>query len=78
MKELFNFCPVHDMDKEVATYKGNLAGYLADNKLDGVELFVYDDKPFAVDYTKEAVGVHLKFWPCWLDLWLDNKEALAE
>ncbi|MDY4921182.1 MAG: hypothetical protein SO119_08970 [Phascolarctobacterium sp.] len=72
MKQLFNYCPVMGYEKQIAAYPGQLQGYLCDNHLDGVELNVYDTKPYPDDYRETAIGVHLKYWPMWLDFWQHN------
>ena len=77
MKQLINFCPVHGYKEEIAAYPGGMNGYLKDSNLDGVELYVYDTKPYEEDYSKWATGVHLKYWPYWLDFWYNNQEELA-
>lgn len=77
MKQLINYCPVHGYKEEIAAYNGGMSGYLKDSNLDGVELYVYDTKPYKEDYSKWATGVHLKYWPYWLDFWRNNKEELA-
>ena len=77
MKQLINFCPVHGYKEEIATYPEGMDGYLRDSNLDGVELYVYDTKPYEEDYSKWATGVHLKYWPYWLDFWHNNQAELA-
>ena len=77
MKQLINYCPVHGYKEEIAAYPGGMNGYLKDSNLDGVELYVYDTKPYEEDYSKWATGVHLKYWPYWLDFWYNNQEELA-
>ena len=77
VKQEINLCPVFNYAEELAAYPGRLAGYLRNNDLDGVELYVYDKKPYDTDYRSETVGVHLRYWPSWLDFWLGNTGALA-
>lgn len=77
MKQLINYCPVHGYKEEINAYPKGMQGYLEDSSLDGVELYVYDTKPYEEDYSACATGVHLKYWPYWLDFWLNNKEELA-
>ena len=69
MKQLINYCPVHSYEQEIQAYAGKMPGYLHDNALDGIELYVYQQEPYQVDYTASSVGVHLKYWPYWLDFW---------
>ena len=77
MKQLINYCPVHGYKEEIAAYPGGMDGYLRDSNLDGVELYVYDTKPYEEDYSEWVTGVHLKYWPYWLDFWLNNKDELV-
>ncbi|MDO4177953.1 MAG: TIM barrel protein [Phascolarctobacterium sp.] len=76
MKQLFNYCPVHWYEKEMQSYPGGVDGYLQANKMDGLELYVYGTEGYPTDYSKQAVGTHLKFWPYWLDFWRGDKAAL--
>lgn len=69
MKQLINYCPVHGYEQEVNAYADGMKGYLKNNKLDGIELYVYQQKPYTSDYREESIGVHLKYWPYWLDFW---------
>ena len=41
MKQLINYCPVHGYEQEVNAYADGMKGYLKNNKLDGIELYVY-------------------------------------
>lgn len=80
MKQLFNYCPVMHYEQEMAKREGGIQGYLKECGLQGIELFVYGEEPFPNHfelYKELTVGVHLKFWPIWLDFWLQNKERLA-
>lgn len=76
MKQLFNYCPVHWYETEMQAYLNQADGYLKDNNMDGVELYVYGTEAYSTDYTKQTVGTHLKFWPYWMDFWRGDREAL--
>ena len=78
MKQLINYCPVHGYEQEVNAYAAGMKGYLKNNKLDGIELYVYQQKPYTSDYREESIGVHLKYWPYWLDFWYGNQKHLNE
>lgn len=78
MKQLINYCPVHGYEQEVNAYADGMKGYLKNNKLDGIELYVYQQKPYTSDYREESIGVHLKYWPYWLDFWYGNQKYLNE
>lgn len=76
MKQLINYCPVHGYEQEIGDYPGNMDAYLQDNDLDGIELYVYQQHPYQVDYTENSFGVHLKYWPYWLDFWYGDDKNL--
>ena len=76
MKKLFNYCPVHGYEEEIANYPGGMKKYLADNNLDGLEIYVYGTEPFEKNYAKECVGAHLKFFPYWLDFYQGKCEEV--
>ena len=77
MKQLTNYCPVMGYEKQMDAYPGKLQGYLNDNNLQGVELNVYDEKPYEEDFRGLATGVHLRYWPMWLEFWnTDGKQVM--
>lgn len=45
--------------------------------LSGVEQLLYKAEPNPVHFPKETVGVHLMYWPYWMDFWRDDKKRLA-
>ena len=55
-----------------------LAALLQQGGLSGIELMVtgYGDPAFFP--TETVHGVHLRFWPNWLDFWLGNEEELQK
>lgn len=69
MKELINFCAIPGYEEQTAEEIGSLASYLKQNGLAGIELFRYHNESNLFSYKAETVGVHLKFWPFWLDFW---------
>lgn len=76
MKQLINFCPVHGYKEEIDLYPNKMSGFLKDTNLDGIELYVYDTVPYEDDYSEFTTGVHLKYWPYWLDFWQINYTEL--
>lgn len=76
MKELinFSFLPGHDF----RTRTCELQKFLTHAGLDGVELFLYDNRMLCEDILPLVHGVHLQYWPFWLALWLDDRERLEE
>jgi sugar phosphate isomerase/epimerase len=55
-----------------------LAQYLKAMKLDGTELIFHQD--YKVDQIPQdlAVGIHMTYWPTWLDFWHGNHPALEK
>ena len=78
MKQLINYCPVPGYDNDIPTTDEALKSYLDLTGLDGVELFIYQKQPYAVSYLNNTVGVHLKYWPFWLDFWREEKDFLKK
>ena len=76
MKQLTNYCPVMNYGNEIAAYPGKLSGYCRDNGLEGVELYLYGLEPFQEPCKEETVGVHLKYWPMWMDFWCSNESRM--
>ncbi|MBF7096885.1 TIM barrel protein [Alkalibacter mobilis] len=47
--------------------------YLIENRLDGAELIFHRDYDVS-DIPKDlAVGIHMTYWPTWLDFWYNNE-----
>lgn len=46
--------------------------------MDGIEIMVHNDYDINKVPPNFAYGMHLKFWPVWIDFWNGNKEALKE
>ena len=69
MKQIFNYCPVLGQENEIFKSGKNLSEFIKSLGLDGAELMVYLTEPYPVRYEREAVGVHLNYWPYWLDFW---------
>lgn len=78
MKELINYCPVLNYVQEIEDYPGKLVGYCQDNSLDGIEVFLYGDKPIIDLVQAVTVGAHLKFWPSWMDFWRGDEYRLTK
>ncbi len=49
---------------------------LRENGLDGVENLIYGDTPAAHPFTHITRGVHLRYWPYWMDFYRNNQEGL--
>ncbi|MDD4084352.1 MAG: TIM barrel protein [Acholeplasmataceae bacterium] len=77
MKQLINYCPIPGYESDIPLTDKEIGSYLQQTGLDGIELYIYQNEPFAQTYVNTTMGVHLKFWPYWLDLWHDRNEFLA-
>ena len=61
------------------SWGGGLEGFLGDHGLDGVEAYLGDDWDDAQLSARHICGVHLRFWPAWLDFWRgDEAEVLRQ
>ena len=45
---------------------------------DGVENLIYGTVPAKIPFRRVTEGVHLKYWPYWMDFYLGNKERLKK
>ncbi len=62
-------------------FKGDnqrLISFMKRNHLDGMELILYGSAPSDKIPRDLVHGVHLSYWPTWLDLWRENEGALLE
>ncbi len=46
--------------------------------LDGIENLIYGTTPSPSPFTRLTVGVHLKFWPTWMDFYSGNKKRIQK
>lgn len=78
MKRLMNFTAFgHDTDRY--TDREDLRHFYKDRGLDGMELTLNIDAPFPEIIPQEdVVGVHLRMFPYWLDLWKGDSAALLK
>ncbi len=53
-----------------------LQAFLTHHHLDGIEMMFCEPWDSYVHKKDWIYGVHLKFWPCWLDFWRGDKERL--
>lgn len=81
MKQLFNYCYIPGYNDKSLTTKDAIQAqsYLNSLGLDGIELFHYKKEPDVVSAPVfPTLGVHLKYWPYWLDFWHGNKQSLKK
>lgn len=78
MKRLMNFTVFeHDVGRYMDSR--DLQCFYKDRGLDGLELMLDMENPFPEIIPRDdVVGVHLRMFPYWLDLWKGNQTALLE
>lgn len=59
-------------------FPGGLAAFLAQYKLDGVELIRSDKQPIPFWVKEKLLGWHLPFWPSWLSFYERDRAALKQ
>ncbi|WP_196593294.1 TIM barrel protein [Pectinatus sottacetonis] len=69
MKNLLNYCSINCYEKELVKRKINLAQYIEHYNLSGIEQFIYCNQLSVKSYASITIGVHLAYWPQWLDFW---------
>lgn len=56
-----------------------LKRFYSEKGIDGLELMLCGEKTFPEKITSnDVLGIHLNFFPSWLDLWNDDRQALIE
>lgn len=76
MKQLVNFSNYSlDLDL-IDNDPAILQTFLQQHRLDGVEMMLCS--PCGEPFRQEnwLYGVHLRYWPCWLDFWRNNRSEL--
>lgn len=53
-----------------------LQAFLNYHHLDGLEMMFCDSRNDAIHKHYQVQGVHLSFWPCWLDFWRGDQQEL--
>jgi hypothetical protein len=79
MLELVNFSDTAgDLAYLLSGQPHKLPTFLAQNGLDGVELML--TAPWNGTFPQQSYikGIHLRFWPCWLDFWRDDRPRLEQ
>ena len=69
-KHLFNYCAIDWYENELKANNLDLHQMVKDMGVDGIEQFVYSLEPVSNKYKDITVGVHLNYWPYWMDFWL--------
>ena len=67
--------------KQRAWFKDNhrlLEAFLSSNRLDGIELIFHGNDGMNTIPQKKIKGIHLSYWPTWLDFWRGNQSELLK
>lgn len=71
MKQLMSYYRLPGDDEDTLSARLSAAG------LDGIENLIYGTEPAAVPFRRLTAGVHLSYWPCWLDFYRGDAEWTA-
>ena len=77
-KHLFNYCAIDWYEKELAANGLDLHEMVQKLGVDGIEQFIYSLEPVSTKYKDITVGVHLNYWPYWMDFWLKKAKRLKQ
>lgn len=77
-KHLFNYCAIDWYEDELRANGWDLHQIVGELGVDGIEQFVYSLQPESNRYADITVGVHLHYWPYWLDFWLKKAKRLKQ
>lgn len=77
-KHLFNYCAIDWYEKELQANGLDLHKMIKDMGVDGIEQFVYSLESSVNQYKDITVGVHLNYWPYWMDFWLKKAKRLKQ
>lgn len=73
---LSNYCM--DTEQLINHKKENLAKFLKDNQLDGIEMMFCQAWDKSLHEEKFIQGVHLNFWSSWLEFWRGDLKSVEE
>lgn len=77
-KHLFNYCVIDWYEDELRRRGLQLPQLVEQLGVDGIEQFVYGLERPQPDYKELTVGVHLSYWPYWLDFWQKKAKRLHQ
>ena len=65
------------MDMNRFNDRNALKHFYADKGIDGIELMLCGNQSISEKITcSDVIGIHLSFFPSWLDFWVGNRKAL--
>ncbi len=83
-KNLFSYCAIDWYENELKKFGLDLKMYIENfnkeldiknTRIDGIEQFIYATEPYhdMKKYADISIGVHLNYWPYWLDFYFGNE-----
>ncbi len=77
-KHLFNYCAIDWYEDDLAKRGQSLDDFVHKMGVDGIEQFIYMMERPQKSYNNFTVGVHLNYWPYWMDFWLKKAKRLKQ
>lgn len=77
-KHLFNYCTIDWYENDMIAKGTTLREFSKEFALDGMEQFIYTMERPAKSYKDLTTGVHLNYWPYWMDFWLKKAKRLKQ
>ena len=65
-----------DVEKVLENDAGTIPAIVREHGLDGIEFMICGPWDRVMHPPQYIKGVHLLFWPCWLDFWRGNRAVL--
>lgn len=75
-KYLINYCDIDYYEKFLKESNKTLDEYILNLGLNGIEQYIYKTEMDSVRYIQQTVGVHLNYWPYWMDFWLKKTKEI--
>lgn len=76
MKQLFNYASIPEYENELVQKGMTLQDFIKSVGVDGIEQFVYSTASPVKSYKDISYGVHLLYWPTFMDFWLRKTKRL--
>ena len=77
-KHLFNYCTIDWYENDMLAKGTTLRDFNKEFGLDGIEQFIYTMERPGKSYKDLTTGVHLNYWPYWMDFWLKKAKRLKQ
>ncbi|WP_372714685.1 hypothetical protein, partial [Ilyobacter sp.] len=73
--KLLSFIP---SDKNIDFFQNNINKYASDLGFDGIETMAGSYYPVSIFKSVDIRGIHLMYFPTWLDFWKGDRETLID